>query len=141
MLDDVTHADLTQAHLAEADLTGLRWPLDGTRWPGSLDVEQLLARSAETEPGSGIYVVMPGPTTIRDTARPDHPAPRRSHPANTAGPAGRRGAYCSASARSAARLAGAAPTNLARFGRFPRPASYPCPSVRFPLLQAGRAER
>lgn len=55
--DDFTTADLRDADLAGLDLTGVRWSPRGTRWPPTLDVTDLLNRSEEDPPGSGVYVV------------------------------------------------------------------------------------
>lgn len=55
--DDFTTADLRDADLAPLDLTGVHWSPHGTRWPPTVDVRQLLARSEENPPGSGLYVI------------------------------------------------------------------------------------
>jgi hypothetical protein len=55
-MDDFTNSDLTQASLADADLTGVRWSLSGTIWPPGTNVKALLARSEEVQPGSGVLV-------------------------------------------------------------------------------------
>ncbi|MEV6976912.1 hypothetical protein [Kitasatospora sp. NPDC093806] len=59
-LDDFTDADLTDIDLTGVDLTGVHWTPDGTRWPSTVDIEQLRAESVETPPGSGVFVVRPG---------------------------------------------------------------------------------
>lgn len=60
LLDDFTQADLRHADLTHIVLTGIRWSLGGTQWPPVVNREELLARSTETSPGSGIYVVTRG---------------------------------------------------------------------------------
>lgn len=57
ILDDFTHADLTDVDLAEADLAGIHWSEHGTRWPPGTDVEDLRRKSRETAPNSGVYVL------------------------------------------------------------------------------------
>jgi hypothetical protein len=64
-VDDFTTADLSDADLTSTDLTGVRWSPRGTRWPPTVDVTALLARSQEDPLGSGLYVVRP--PTGRDT--------------------------------------------------------------------------
>jgi hypothetical protein len=65
-LDDFTQADLSHADLTGVNLTGVRWSLQATRWPKTMNVGQLLTRSVEIAPGSGIYVVgNPGTATAR----------------------------------------------------------------------------
>ncbi|WP_419999833.1 hypothetical protein [Streptomyces boninensis] len=59
-LNDFTEADLSAADLTGVDLIGVRWTEQGTRWPASVDVAALKARSEECPPGSGVYVVLPG---------------------------------------------------------------------------------
>ena len=56
-LNDFTSADLREADLTGTHLEGVRWSRHSTRWPRSLDVEQLENDSEETPPGSGIFVV------------------------------------------------------------------------------------
>jgi hypothetical protein len=65
VVDDFTTADLSDADLTSTDLTGVRWSPRGTRWPPTVDVTALLARSQEDPLGSGLYVVRP--PTGRDT--------------------------------------------------------------------------
>ncbi|MFF0043613.1 SAV_2336 N-terminal domain-related protein [Streptomyces mirabilis] len=56
ILDDFTNVDLTNSDLTGIDMVHVRWsPL--TRWPATLDVEELKARSSESAPSSGIYIV------------------------------------------------------------------------------------
>ncbi|MEU4180407.1 hypothetical protein [Streptomyces sp. NPDC026589] len=68
LLDDFVTADLRGADLAGIDLTGVHWSELGTRWPAGLDVQALKARSEETFPGSGIWVVRSGTATLHDLA-------------------------------------------------------------------------
>ncbi|MFH8399685.1 hypothetical protein ACH4E9_19890 [Streptomyces anulatus] len=68
LLDDFVTADLSDADLAGIDLTGVHWSELGTQWPAGLDVEALKARSEETFPGSGTWVVRSGTATIHDLA-------------------------------------------------------------------------
>jgi len=56
LLDDFTDADLREANLADADLTGLQWS-NATRWPLEL-VSAIRRQSRETEPGSGRFVIV-----------------------------------------------------------------------------------
>ncbi|MCX4596873.1 SAV_2336 N-terminal domain-related protein [Streptomyces sp. NBC_01549] len=59
ILDDFTNVDLTNSDLTGIDMVRVRWsPL--TRWPATLDVEELKARSSESAPGSGVYIVRLG---------------------------------------------------------------------------------
>jgi hypothetical protein len=57
VLDDFTHSSLANTDLTSVDLTGVRWSVSGTRWPPGTDIEVLRARSRETAPGTGIYVI------------------------------------------------------------------------------------
>ncbi|MEV6013265.1 hypothetical protein AB0M29_41715 [Streptomyces sp. NPDC051976] len=66
--DDVTDADLRHTDLTSFDLTGLRWTRHSTRWPDHIDPAQLLTRSRETAPDSGIYTITQGPVTTCNTA-------------------------------------------------------------------------
>lgn len=63
-LDDFTQADLSNTDLSSVDLNGIRWSMS-TRWPSDIDRDDLLRRSTETMPRSGIYVLSsppdPGP--------------------------------------------------------------------------------
>lgn len=70
-LDDVTDADLRQADLTSIDMAGLRWTLHSTRWPEHIDPTKLLQQSRETEPGSGIYIVMQGPMPPATPSKPE----------------------------------------------------------------------
>lgn len=56
-LDDFTTADLSNAELLGVQLDGVYWSMWGTRWPPSLNIEWLKARSREVDQGSGIYIV------------------------------------------------------------------------------------
>lgn len=67
-LDDFTTADLRTADLADADLTGVSWSEIGTQWPSTMDVASLKARSVQTSPTSGIWIVQSGTATVRDFA-------------------------------------------------------------------------
>jgi uncharacterized protein YjbI with pentapeptide repeats len=60
VLHDFTEADLSAVDLTGVDLEGVRWSERGTRWPASMDVDQLRRVSRETEPGAGVYVVTRG---------------------------------------------------------------------------------
>ncbi|MGW3311497.1 hypothetical protein ACWDG9_33500 [Streptomyces sp. NPDC001073] len=64
VLDDFTDDDLREIELTETDLVGILWSADGTRWPRGTDVEELRARSQETSPDSGVYVVTVPPPRI-----------------------------------------------------------------------------
>ncbi|MGK5728917.1 hypothetical protein [Streptomyces sp. URMC 124] len=68
LLDDFTTADLSNANLTGIDLSGIRWSEHTTQWPSTNDIEDLKARSDETPPGSGTWVVRSGTTTIRNLA-------------------------------------------------------------------------
>jgi hypothetical protein len=59
VLDDFTHADLSNVVLADVDLTGLRWSRAGTRWPSDTVMGEMRQRSVESPPGSEIYVISP----------------------------------------------------------------------------------
>jgi hypothetical protein len=62
-LDDFTRTDLSGIDLTGVDLIGIRWSEWGTHWPPGTDIDQLRLASEETEPGSGIFVIMqPGGT-------------------------------------------------------------------------------
>ncbi|MFJ5551191.1 hypothetical protein [Streptomyces sp. NPDC093225] len=66
LLDDFTHDDLRDADLTGLQhLSGVHWS-QRTQWPPPVDTEALKARSDETPPGSGIWVVRSG--TIRNFA-------------------------------------------------------------------------
>lgn len=65
-LDDFTTSDLRAADLSGLDLGGVRWSESGTRWPATVDVDDLKARSEQE--GGGIRVVRSGTTTMRDLA-------------------------------------------------------------------------
>lgn len=65
-LDDFAEADLSLADLSISDLAGVRWSRLGTRWPASLDIDDLLASSREVEAGLGFYIVMPSPTPTHE---------------------------------------------------------------------------
>ncbi|MFE2693744.1 hypothetical protein [Streptomyces mirabilis] len=67
-LDDFTTADLSSADLTSIDLRGVRWSQNTTRWPATVDVEALKARSKEAPSGSGIWIVHSGNATIHDFA-------------------------------------------------------------------------
>lgn len=66
LLNDFTTADLNTTDLTDIDLTGVHWTSRSTHWPPAVDVAELKNRSAETSPGSGIWVVRSGTATIRD---------------------------------------------------------------------------
>ncbi|KOV93758.1 hypothetical protein [Streptomyces sp. NRRL B-3648] len=68
LLDDFTTADLSNAVLTSRDLSGVHWSEHGTQWPPTLDVEKLKARSDETPPRSGTWIVRSGTSTIRNLA-------------------------------------------------------------------------
>jgi hypothetical protein len=55
-LDDFTQADLSNADLASVDLNGVKWSMS-TRWPPDVGRDDLIRRSRETAPRSGIFVV------------------------------------------------------------------------------------
>ncbi len=57
LLDDFTTADMSYAHLAGVDLAGVQWSEHTTRWPSTIDPEELKARSAETQLDSGTWTV------------------------------------------------------------------------------------
>jgi hypothetical protein len=63
--DDFTDADLSNADLSNTDLSGIRWT-QATRWPESLDTDQLRRASREDGPGSGVWVVVGDGDTIPD---------------------------------------------------------------------------
>ncbi|MFF7199143.1 hypothetical protein ACIOC1_34040 [Streptomyces sp. NPDC088197] len=56
-LNDFTEADLTRAEFFGADLTGLRWTLEGTQWPDNFDIGELFFRSVEEPYAVGVYCV------------------------------------------------------------------------------------
>ncbi|MFJ9908063.1 hypothetical protein ACIRVK_35180 [Streptomyces sp. NPDC101152] len=60
-LDDFTNDDLSEIELTGTDLVGILWSADGTRWPRGTDMDELRARSLETPPDSGVYVVTEPP--------------------------------------------------------------------------------
>lgn len=64
LFNDFTDGDLTQSTVHIEDLDGVRWSTAGTRWPAGMDTADLAARSRETVPGSGVYVVLPGPARV-----------------------------------------------------------------------------
>lgn len=64
VLDDFTDDDLSEIELTETDLVGILWSADGTHWPRGTDMEELRARSQETSPDSGVYVVTVPPPRI-----------------------------------------------------------------------------
>lgn len=69
LLDDFTRADLRNCDLDDCNvLIGVYWSQQ-TKWPKTMDVEALKARSRETPPGSGVWVVRSGPTLARDFAQ------------------------------------------------------------------------
>ncbi|WP_331767828.1 hypothetical protein [Embleya sp. NBC_00896] len=59
LLHDFTTSDLRGVTLTEVDLAGVRWSGTGTRWPETIDIEDLKDRSQESPKESGIYVVRP----------------------------------------------------------------------------------
>ncbi|MFF4156217.1 hypothetical protein [Streptomyces sp. NPDC001678] len=66
-LDDFTASDLREADLTGVDLAGVRWSENGTRWPATVDVDDLKSRSEDK--GGGIWVVRsPGIATVHDLA-------------------------------------------------------------------------
>ncbi|MDO0914146.1 hypothetical protein QQM39_25930 [Streptomyces sp. DT2A-34] len=65
LLDDFTHDDLRDTDLRGIDFSGVHWS-QRTQWPPVVDVEALKARSDETPPGSGTWIIRSGTTTIRD---------------------------------------------------------------------------
>ncbi|WP_217140278.1 hypothetical protein [Streptomyces sp. AC627_RSS907] len=67
LLDDFTHDDLRDTDLRGIDLSGVHWSMR-TQWSPVVDIEALKARSDETPPGSGIWIVRSGTTTVRDFA-------------------------------------------------------------------------
>ncbi|MFE2644627.1 hypothetical protein ACFXDO_18980 [Streptomyces nigra] len=67
LLNDFTHDDLRDADLRGIDFGGVRWS-QRTQWPSIVDIEGLKARSDETPPGSGIWIVRSGTTTVHDFA-------------------------------------------------------------------------
>jgi hypothetical protein len=67
-LDDFTQADLSVIDLANVNLTGILWSDRYTRWPPGTDMEQLRSVSRETEPDSGVYVILVSGGTGRTAA-------------------------------------------------------------------------
>ncbi|MGQ4465259.1 hypothetical protein ACN6LC_004660 [Streptomyces violaceoruber] len=67
LLDDFTDADLSDTDLSGIDLSGVHWS-QRTQWPPVVNIEALKARSDETPPGSGVWIVRSGTTTVRDFA-------------------------------------------------------------------------
>ncbi|MCX5278301.1 hypothetical protein [Streptomyces virginiae] len=67
LLDNFTHDDLRATDLRGSDLRGVHWS-QHTQWPPVVDVEALKTRSKETPPGSGIWIIQSGTTTVRDLA-------------------------------------------------------------------------
>ncbi|MFG2864246.1 hypothetical protein [Streptomyces sioyaensis] len=67
-LDNFTMSDLRDAALEGIDLGGVRWSVHQTLWPEAVEVDDLKARSDETFPGSGIYVIRSGTAMVRDFA-------------------------------------------------------------------------
>lgn len=65
-LDDFTTSDLRTAELGGVDLDGVRWSESGTRWPATVDVDDLKSRSEGK--GGGIWVVRSGTATVHDLA-------------------------------------------------------------------------
>ncbi|MEU9671833.1 pentapeptide repeat-containing protein [Streptomyces bobili] len=65
VLADFTDTDLRSADLTDIDLSGVRWSRR-TQWPPAMDIDDLRARSDETPPGSGTWIVRSGTATIRD---------------------------------------------------------------------------
>ncbi|MFE1444589.1 hypothetical protein [Streptomyces sp. NPDC058739] len=63
-LNDFTRADLRQVNLTDTDLQGISWSEYGTQWPPGLDVEGLKRQSEETPPGSNVWTVRSGTTTV-----------------------------------------------------------------------------
>ncbi|MYW12623.1 hypothetical protein GT034_30390 [Streptomyces sp. SID2563] len=66
-LNDFTHDDLRGIDLRRIDFSGVHWS-QRTQWPSSVDIEALKARSDEMSPGSGIWIVRSGTTTVRGFA-------------------------------------------------------------------------
>ncbi|MFF8919601.1 hypothetical protein ACF08M_41560 [Streptomyces sp. NPDC015032] len=67
LLDDFTDDDLRDTDLRGIDFSGVHWS-QRTQWPPVVDIEALKARSDETPPGSGIWIVRSGTTTVRGYA-------------------------------------------------------------------------
>ncbi|MFF4442386.1 hypothetical protein [Streptomyces sp. NPDC001621] len=67
-LSDFTTSDLRNADLSGTHLDGVRWSVSGTRWPSSVDIEDLKTHSEETPAGSGIWTVRSGTATVGDSA-------------------------------------------------------------------------
>ncbi|WP_372346651.1 hypothetical protein [Streptomyces sp. KL116D] len=66
VLNDFTADDLTGVDLTGVDLGGIRWSESGTRWPSTVNVDAVKARSDETRPGSGTWVVRSGSTSAHE---------------------------------------------------------------------------
>jgi Pentapeptide repeats (8 copies) len=58
LLDDFTHADLSDVNLRGADLTGLLWSEESTQWPSHEIAAEIRRRSRETRPGAGVFEVI-----------------------------------------------------------------------------------
>ncbi|MEU1471644.1 hypothetical protein ABZ434_25915 [Streptomyces sp. NPDC005761] len=54
--DDFTEADLSDTDLRTVPLDGLRWSAL-TRWPSYVDPRVIRARSVQTGPDSGVFVI------------------------------------------------------------------------------------
>ncbi|MEV6758222.1 hypothetical protein [Streptomyces sp. NPDC051214] len=67
-LNDFTAADLSNTDLTGIDLSGIRWSERGTQWPPSTDIDALKARSDQTQPGNGVWIIRSGTTTIHGLA-------------------------------------------------------------------------
>jgi len=67
LFDDFTASDLRDVDLSGVDLAGVCWSEDGTRWPPSINPDELKNRSRETE-RAGTYVVQASTTTFADVA-------------------------------------------------------------------------
>jgi hypothetical protein len=57
VLDDFTAADLSDADFQGVDMTGMRWSEQGTRWPATVDTDEVRKASEEDPAGSGTYVI------------------------------------------------------------------------------------
>lgn len=64
LFNDFTKANLTRTTVRVDDLDAVRWSKTRTRWPAGMDTADLAARSEETAPGSGVYIVLPGPAHV-----------------------------------------------------------------------------
>ncbi|WP_449060587.1 hypothetical protein [Planomonospora algeriensis] len=67
-LTDFTASDLRGVVLNKISLGGVRWSETGTLWPGTVDVEDLKARSEEVPEEPGVYVIRSDSATERDFA-------------------------------------------------------------------------